>query len=143
MMDTALTRSQDRADCSAHLGTVSWGSILRGQTHAFVLPPICVAAPSPLLLVSLLYLDFNRTTPLAPSVLEAMEPYWATHFMLPGQQHAHAHAVVEGLEGARENLAAMAGCESFEIVFTGGGTEANNLAILGLVARRRSGARVA
>ena len=84
-------------------------------------------------LVSVLYLDFNRTTPLAPSVLESMEPYWATHFMLPGQQHAQAHAVVEALEGAREGIAALAGCEPFEIVFTGGGTEANNLAILGLL----------
>jgi cysteine desulfurase len=83
--------------------------------------------------VSLLYLDFNRTTPLAPSVLEAMQPYWATHFMLPGQEHAHALAVGEALETAREQIAAMAGCESFEIVFTSGGTEANNLAILGLL----------
>ncbi|MEL6108993.1 MAG: cysteine desulfurase family protein [Planctomycetota bacterium] len=89
--------------------------------------------------MSLLYLDFNRTTPLAPSVLEAMEPYWATHFMLPAQQHAQANAVVEALEGAREGIAAMAGCESFEIVFTGGGTEANNLAILGLLLEAKPG----
>ncbi|WP_436714925.1 cysteine desulfurase family protein [Roseiconus lacunae] len=83
--------------------------------------------------MSLLYLDYNRTTPLAPSVLEAMQPYWSTHYLLPGQQHAHAHAVSEALENARESIAAMAGCESFEIVFTSGGTEANNLAILGAV----------
>ncbi|MEO1529293.1 MAG: cysteine desulfurase family protein [Planctomycetota bacterium] len=89
--------------------------------------------------MSLLYLDFNRTTPLAPSVLEAMEPYWATHFMLPGQEHAQAHAVVEALEGAREGIAAMAGCEPFEVVFTGGGTEANNLAILGLLVDAQPG----
>lgn len=53
--------------------------------------------------------------------------------MLPGQEHAHAHAVGEALESAREGIAAMTGCESFEIVFTSGGTEANNLAILGLL----------
>ncbi|MEM0925775.1 MAG: aminotransferase class V-fold PLP-dependent enzyme, partial [Planctomycetota bacterium] len=83
--------------------------------------------------MSLLYLDYNRTTPLAPSVLEAMQPYWATHYLLPGQEHAHAFAVSEALERARESIAEMAGCESFEIVFTSGGTEANNLAILGLL----------
>lgn len=87
----------------------------------------------------MLYLDFNRTTPLAPSVLEAMQPYWSTHYMLPGQEHAHAYAVGEALESARESIAAMAGCESFEIVFTGGGTEANNLAILGLLAAAEPG----
>ena len=81
--------------------------------------------------MSAIYLDFNRTTPMAPSVLEAMQPYWCTHFMLPGQEHAHAQAVAEALENAREGLALLAGCEPFEVVFTGGGTEANNLAILG------------
>ncbi|MCC9603970.1 cysteine desulfurase [Stieleria sp. JC731] len=89
--------------------------------------------------MSLLYLDYNRTTPLAPSVLEAMQPYWSTHYLLPGQQHAHAHAVSEALESARESIAAMAGCESFEIVFTSGGTEANNLAILGALNAAKPG----
>ena len=85
----------------------------------------------------MIYLDFNRTTPMAPSVVEAMQPYWLTHFMLPGQEHPHAQAIGESLENAREGVAAMAGCEPFEIVFTGGGTEANNLAILGLVEGQR------
>lgn len=89
--------------------------------------------------VSLLYLDYNRTTPLAPSVLEAMQPYWATHYLLPGQEHPQAHAVSEALEAARESIAAMAGCESFEIVFTSGGTEANNLAILGQLSQAEPG----
>ncbi|TWU07694.1 Cysteine desulfurase [Stieleria varia] len=62
-----------------------------------------------------------------------MQPYWSTHFMLPGQQHAQAQAVSEALEHAREGIAELAGCESFEVVFTGGGTEANNLAILGVL----------
>jgi cysteine desulfurase len=81
----------------------------------------------------LIYLDYNRTTPLAPSVLESMQPYWATHFLLPGQEHPQARAIGEALEHAREGLATLAGCEPFEIVFTGGGTEANNLGILGQV----------
>jgi cysteine desulfurase len=86
-----------------------------------------------------IYLDFNRTTPLAPSVLEAMAPYWTEHFMLPGQGHPRGHAVSESLEYARECVAAMVGCEAFEIVFTSGGTEANNLAILGSAATQKCG----
>ncbi len=82
----------------------------------------------------LIYLDFNRTTPLAPSTREAMDPFWSMHFMLPCQEHPHARAVSEAIERAREGVAAMAGCEPFELVFTGGGTEANNLAILGTAA---------
>ncbi|TWU35064.1 Cysteine desulfurase [Novipirellula artificiosorum] len=62
-----------------------------------------------------------------------MQPYWMTHFLLPDQEHAHAQAVGEALEQARESVAGLVGCESFEIVFTSGGTEANNLAILGLL----------
>ena len=86
--------------------------------------------------MSLIYLDYNRTTPLAPSVLEAMQPFWSTHFMLPGQEHPYAQAIGESLECARENVSLMVGCEPFEIVFTSGGTEANNLAIMGTLGRR-------
>jgi cysteine desulfurase len=86
-----------------------------------------------------IYLDFNRTTPLAPSVLEAMQNYWTQHFLLPGQEHPQARAVAESLEYARESIGSMVGCEAFEIVFTGGGTEANNLAILGATNRYRAG----
>ena len=54
--------------------------------------------------------------------------------MLPGQEHSQAQAVSEALEHAREGVASMAGCEPFETVFTSGGTESNNLAILGALA---------
>lgn len=76
---------------------------------------------------------------MAPSVVEAMQPYWSTHYMLPGQEHACAQAVCEALEHAREGLALLVGCEPFELVFTGGGTEANNLAVLGRLANRDPG----
>ena len=89
--------------------------------------------------MAFIYLDYNRTTPLAPSVLEAMQPYWATHFMLPGQEHPHAQAVSEALESAREGVAMLAGCDPFELVFTGGGTEANNLAVLGFLSEQEPG----
>ncbi len=68
-----------------------------------------------------------------------MQSYWSTHFLLPGQVHSQAQAVSEALEGAREGVASLVGCEPFEIVFTGGGTEANNLAVHGLLLNRESG----
>ncbi len=89
--------------------------------------------------VSLIYLDYNRTTPVAPSVLQAMEPFWATHYMLPGQDHAHAQLISEALENAREGLAALVGCEPFEVIFTSGGTESNNLGVLGMLAKKQPG----
>src|SRR6056297_719876 len=99
--------------------------------------------PSPRLtphpLTSLIYLDFNRTTPIAPSVLESMQPFWAAHFMLPGQEHPQAQAVGEALENARENVALLAGCDPFEVVFTGGGTESNNLGVLGAIGDKAPG----
>jgi cysteine desulfurase len=68
-----------------------------------------------------------------------MQSYWTQHFLLPGQEHPQARAVAESLEYARESIGSMVGCEAFEIVFTGGGTEANNLAILGATNRDRAG----
>jgi cysteine desulfurase len=81
----------------------------------------------------LIYLDYNRTTPVASGVIDAMKPFWATHYLLPDQVHPQANAVSEMLNLAREQVAALVSAESFEIVFTGGGTESNNLAIRGTV----------
>lgn len=78
-----------------------------------------------------LYLDFNSTTPLAPSVSEAMTPFWEEHFLLPTQEHSAGRVPGELLDEARESVARMIDCDPFEIVFTSGGTEANNLAIIG------------
>ena len=89
--------------------------------------------------VSTIYLDFNRTTPTAPSVQEAMQPYWGHHFYLPNQQHPLAQAIHESLEQARESVSFLVGCDAFEVVFTGSGTEANNLAILGATQEQSSG----
>ena len=89
--------------------------------------------------MSTIYLDFNRKTPVAPSVLEAMQPYFGNHFYLPSQQHPLAQAVTESLEQARESVSFMIGCDAFEVVFTASGTEANNLAILGTARRQKAG----
>ncbi|TWT65005.1 Cysteine desulfurase [Allorhodopirellula solitaria] len=68
---------------------------------------------------------------MAPSVMESMQAFWSTHFMLPSQSHVHASAVGEAVDGARENVSMLLGCDPFEVVFTSGGTEANNLGVLG------------
>lgn len=64
-----------------------------------------------------------------------MEPFWSEHFMLPGQAHRGSRPIADALQQARQHVAEMVGCEAFEIVFTGGGTEANNLGVLGLANR--------
>lgn len=61
-----------------------------------------------------------------------MQPYWGQHFYLPSQQHPLSRAINESLEQARESVSFLVGCDAFELVFTGSGTEANNLAILGV-----------
>src|SRR5215831_4910861 len=80
-----------------------------------------------------LYLDNNATTPVLPEVCEAMWPYYAEHFGNASSIHHHGQETRAAVERARESVAALLGCRSSEIVFTSGGTEADNLAILGLV----------
>jgi cysteine desulfurase len=78
-----------------------------------------------------IYLDYNATTPVLPEVLEAMLPYLRDHFGNPSSAHARGRAGREAVEASRAKVAALLGCEADEIVFTSGGTESNNLAILG------------
>ena len=78
-----------------------------------------------------IYLDYNATTPVAPSVLEAMQPYYSEHFGNPSSSHVLGRAAAEAIEDARGKVAGMIGCGPEEIYFTAGGTEANNLAIKG------------
>lgn len=77
------------------------------------------------------YLDYNATTPLRPSAMEAM----AAAVRLvgnPSSVHAAGRAARRALEDARAEVAAAVGCAVAEVIFTSGGTEANNLAVLGL-----------
>ena len=78
-----------------------------------------------------IYLDFNATTPIAPSVVEAMLPFLNGHYGNPSSAHSLGRAAREGIEDARSKVAGLLGCDSEEIVFTGGGTESNNFAIKG------------
>ncbi len=79
------------------------------------------------------YLDNNATTPVLPEVLEAMRPYFLEHFGNASSIHHHGQETRAAVERARESVAALLGCRASEVVFTSGGTEADNLAIFGLV----------
>lgn len=78
-----------------------------------------------------IYLDYNATTPLAPQVQEAMLPIMAEHFGNPSSGHSIGRAAREAVEDARFRVAQALGAESDEILFTGCGTESNNLALIG------------
>jgi cysteine desulfurase len=79
------------------------------------------------------YLDNNATTPVLTEVLEAMRPYFGEHFGNASSIHHHGQETRAAVERARESVAALLGCRAAEVVFTSGGTEADNLAVFGLV----------
>ena len=78
-----------------------------------------------------IYLDHAATTPLRPDVLEAMLPYLTEAFGNPSSAHAFGRRARAALDEAHERVASRLGAEAREIVFTSGGTEANNLALKG------------
>jgi len=87
-----------------------------------------------------LYLDNAATTPLDPDVRRAMEPFLGEGYGNPSSRHALGVAAARALEEARARVARAVGARSENVVFTSGGTEANNLAVLGLArARARAG----
>src|SRR5579864_4723309 len=79
------------------------------------------------------YFDNNATTPVLPEVLEAMRPYFNERFGNASSIHHHGQETRAAVERARESVAALMGCRASEVVFTSGGTEADNLAIFGMV----------
>ena len=80
------------------------------------------------------YLDYNATTPMAPEVLEAMLPYFSERFANASSIHSQGQRARMAIEDARDSVARLIGAKPAEIVFTSGGTEADNLAIFGTVA---------
>ncbi|HEY5940465.1 MAG TPA: cysteine desulfurase family protein [Gemmatimonadales bacterium] len=92
------------------------------------------------------YLDYAATTPVRPEVLEAMLPYLtAQSFGNPSSAHRFGRAARAGIEQARRQVAEAVGAEPNQVVFTSGGTEADNLGIVGaaLAARERGGSMCA
>ncbi len=86
-----------------------------------------------------IYLDYNATTPLDPRVVAAMLPYLHEHFGNPSSVHAPGRLARAAVDGAREQVADLVGAHPSQVIFTSGGTEANNLAVTGLAASLAKG----
>ena len=84
-----------------------------------------------------IYLDYNASTPVDPVVAAVMKPFLADHFGNPSSGHWAAAPAKAAIEKGRGQVATLLGCEEDEIVFTSGGSEANNLALKGVYFARR------
>jgi len=85
------------------------------------------------------YLDHNATTPVDPRVVQAMLPYLSGPYGNPSSLHRFGRASRDGVERARAQVAALVGAQPQELIWTSGGTEANNLALKGLCAGQPPG----
>ncbi len=83
----------------------------------------------------MIYLDYAATTPMMNEVIDAMLPYQQQYFGNPSSVYAAGREAKKGLEEAREKVAEAIGAQPAEIIFTAGGTEADNLALKGTVAK--------
>lgn len=81
---------------------------------------------------SRIYLDHAATTPLDPAVFEAMRPFFWAEAGNPSSVHTAGRRAREAVDTAREQVAGVLGCKPGEVIFTSGGTEADNLALLGM-----------
>ena len=89
------------------------------------------------------YLDYNATTPADPEVIEELLPYLGVEFGNPSSGHPYGKKAREAVELARTRMAALLGCDPSEVIFTGGGTESNNQALIGAaMANKDRGARI-
>jgi len=78
-----------------------------------------------------IYLDYNATTPIDPRVAESMRPYLDSYFGNPSSGHIYGRETKASVEKSRQQVAELIGAKTSEIIFTSGGTEANNHAIKG------------
>ncbi len=86
----------------------------------------------------MIYFDHNATTPVDPLVVEAMMPFLTNFYGNPSSLHRHGRAVKTSIEQAREQVARLVNVSPEQVIFTSGGTEANNLAILGIANHRHA-----
>ena len=86
----------------------------------------------------MIYLDYNATTPLCDEARKAMLPYLGRHFGNPSSVHAAGREARAAIDQARDTLAALLHVKPHELIFTSGGTESCNLAVLGLARRKPS-----
>lgn len=87
----------------------------------------------------MIYLDYNATTPCDPRVKEAMLPYLEVDFANPSSLHTPGQKARKAIEESRQKIAELINARAEEIIFTSGGTEANNLAIKGIAYRKKKG----
>jgi len=85
------------------------------------------------------YLDYNASTPLEPGVLDAMLPFMSVQCGNPSSRHEYGRVARDALDRARQQVAAAFGAHATEVVFTSGGSEANNLLIKGVAERQTPG----
>ena len=83
----------------------------------------------------MIYLDHAATSPLCDEARAAMEPYLTERFGNASEPHAAGRAAREGLQAARATIASLLGCAPAQVVFTSGGSEADNQAVFGLTGR--------
>ena len=90
-----------------------------------------------------IYLDYNATTPIDPGVREAMLPYLAEHFGNPSSSYVYGQRAKEAVEKARRQIATLIGAAPEEIIFTSGGSESDNQALIGAaLANREKGKHI-
>ncbi|RKN78270.1 cysteine desulfurase [Paenibacillus ginsengarvi] len=90
-----------------------------------------------------IYLDYNASTPVAPEVFQEMLPFLQEHYGNPSSSHWAAATLQEAIEAARRRVASAIGAKPSEVIFTSGGTEANNYALKGVYyASRHRGAHI-
>jgi cysteine desulfurase len=87
----------------------------------------------------MIYLDYNATTPVAPEVFQAMQPFLTTEFGNPSCDYALGVRARDAVRQARREVATLLGCSPEDIVFTSGATEANNTVLKGVAAHHGRG----
>src|SRR5262249_39349837 len=98
------------------------------RTRRRILPRLCAKMPS---MIDPIYLDFAATTPVDARVAAVMQPFFAAEFGTPSWVHRGGQEAERARERARRDVAAVLNCRPTEIVFTSGGSEADNLALRG------------
>jgi len=88
-------------------------------------------------LKQLIYFDYAATTPVAPEVFFAMQPYFAERYGNPGSLHSFGQIAMAAVDKGRESIAKALGADFRQIIFTGSATEANNLALRGVITRAK------
>src|SRR5690348_13468543 len=122
-------RGRERRRSDLNLGVDAFGARARHKHWSFTRKPHAIPGGRTMTTDNL---DHSAATPARAEVLEAMWPFFAEAFGNPSSVHSGGAMPREAVERARAGTAAVLGCRPAEIVFTAGGTEADNLAVIGV-----------